>query len=131
MFEKIENYEELILPNYFPYLMNEITNTEILYFNDYIKRKFSENKIIQKLVNQFEENKNISKDIICKYWMHIYTLESVFYNDVNKELRIKKGHFYYPLIKMCYEMIKKGILEPTKKKVFRSSKISKNEYEYI
>ena len=39
-FENIEKYDELILPTYFPFWVNEITKIEILYFHDYIKRKY-------------------------------------------------------------------------------------------
>ena len=83
-------------------------------------------------MNQLEENKNISKDIICKYWMHIYSLENNFYKDANEQLRCKNGEFYFPLIKMCYEMVRKGHLTPLiKKELYRGSKIELDEYEYI
>ena len=112
--------------------MNEVTKTEILYFNNFIKLNYPKNERIQNLINQIEDHKYISKDIICKYWMHIYSLETNFYRDVNEKLRIKKGDFYYPLIKMCYEMVKKGYLNPIiNKKLYRGTKIGISEYEYI
>jgi len=112
--------------------MNEVTKTEILYFNNFIKLNYPKNERIQNLINQIEDHKYISKDIICKYWMHIYSLETNFYRDVNEKLRIKKGDFYYPLIKMCYEMVKKGYLNPIiNKKLYRGTKIGKSEYENI
>jgi hypothetical protein len=131
-FERIEKYEELILPTFFSYLMNEVTKTEILYFNNFIKMNYPNNESIQNLINQLEENKYISKNIICKYWLHIYSLETNFYKDVNEKLRVKKGDFYYPLIKMCYEMVKKGYLTPIiNKKLYRGTKLGITEYEYI
>ena len=112
--------------------MNDVTKTEILYFNNFIKLNYPKNERIQNLINQIEDHKYISKDIICKYWMHIYSLETNFYRDVNEKLRIKKGDFYYPLIKMCYEMVKKGYLNPIiNKKLYRGTKIGKSEYENI
>ena len=112
--------------------MNEVTKTEILYFNNFIKMNYPNNESIQNLINQLEENKYISKNIVCKYWLHIYSLETNFYKDVNEKLRFKKGDFYYPLIKMCYEMVKKGYLTPIiNKKLYRGTKLGITEYEYI
>ena len=37
-FDNIDNYEELILPAYFSYFMKDTTSTELLYFNEYLKR---------------------------------------------------------------------------------------------
>ena len=111
--------------------MEEITKTEIYYFNDFISREYKEKEIIN-LINQLKDNKNASKEIICKYWMRIYTLQSNFFINANEKLRQKKGEFYYPFIKMCYEMIKKKILTPViNKKLYRGSMISLKEYENI
>ena len=132
IFENIENYDELILPTYFSYLMTETTKTEISYFNEFIKRSYPQYKKIQNLINQLEENKYNSKNIICDYWLYIYSLETLFYSDINESLRKKKGDFYNPFVKMCYEMVKKGHLRPiTNKKLYRGSKIKINEYQYM
>ena len=106
--------------------------TEILYFNDYIKREYSDNVNIKNLIEQFDDSKNISKEIIYKYWMHLYSLQSDFYKDINKQLRNKKGEYYIPFIKLCFEMLRKGFLKPiTNKKLYRGANISKNEYKNI
>ena len=49
-------------------------------------------------------------EIICKYWMRIYTLEKgKFYTILNNGLKEKKFKLFLPYIKMMYEGIKKGI----------------------
>jgi len=129
-FESVENYEQLIIPNYYPHLMEEVTQTEIYLFNEYIMNHF--NKDIQDLISQIKDNRYISKEIVCKYWMRIYTLENDFFKTINKELRKKKGFFAYPLIKMCYEGIKKNILKPVyNKNIYRGSTITKEELDKI
>ena len=131
-FDKIENYEELILPTYISYFMKNTTFTEILYFNDYVKRKYSNNSNITNLIKQFDNDKYIPKEIIWKYWMHLYTLENNFYDDLNKELRNNKGEYYLPFIKLCYEMLREGYLKPViNKKLYRGAIISVNEYKNI
>ena len=134
-FDKIENYEELILPVYFSYFMNKTTLTEILYFNDYVKRKYSNNSNITNLIKQFDNNKYIPKEIIYKYWMHLYTLENKdnnFYDDLNKQLRNNKCDYNMPFIKLCYEMLREGYLKPViNKKLYRGANISVNEYKNI
>ena len=132
IFENIENYDELILPIYFSNLITEITKTEICYFNEFIKRNYLKSEKIQNVINQLEENKYNSKNIICDYWLYIYSLQTSFFSDMNSSLRKKKGDFYFPLLKMCYEMVKKGHLTPiTNKKLYRGGKIQINEYLYI
>jgi hypothetical protein len=134
-FDKIENYEELILPTYISYFMKNTTFTEILYFNDYVKRKYSNNSNITNLIKQFDNDKYIPKEIIWKYWMHLYTLENKdnnFYDDLNKQLRNNKGEYYMPFIKLCYEMLREGYLKPViNKKLYRGAIISVNEYKNI
>ena len=53
--------------------MKEVTFTEILYFNEYIKRTYSNNTVIINLLEQFDNDKNIHKEILVKYWIYIYT----------------------------------------------------------
>ena len=131
-FDKIENYEELILPVYFSYFMKETTFIEILYFNEYIKRTYSNNTVIINLLEQFDNDKNIPKEILVKYWIYIYSRQNKFYLDLNKQLRNKKGDYYIPFIKLCYEMLRKGCLKPiVDKKLYRGATIMEDEYKNI
>ena len=59
--------------------MKEVTFTEILYFNEYIKRTYSNNTVIINLLEQFDNDKNIPKEILVKYWIYIYTRQSNFF----------------------------------------------------
>ena len=85
--------------------MEEVTQSEIYLFIEYVMNHF--NKDVQDLICQIKDNRYLSKEIVCKYLMRIYTLENDFFNNINKELRKKKGFFAFPLMKMCYEGIKK------------------------
>ena len=112
--------------------MKEVTFTEILYFNEYIKRTYSNNTVIINLLEQFDNDKNIPKEILVKYWIYIYTRQSNFFFDINEQLRNKKGDYYIPFIKLCYEMLRKGFLKPIiDKKLYRGAAITINEYKNI
>ena len=131
-FDNIDNYEELILPAYFSYFMKDTTSTELLYFNEYLKRIYSDNINITNLLNQFDNNQKISKEIIYQYWMHLYTLQTDFFPNLNRQLRNKNVEYYIPFIKLCYEMLRKGLLKPIiNKKLYRGADIKKDEYETI
>ena len=132
LFDKIENYQELILPTYFSYFMKKTEYTEVLFFNDYIKRTYANNNNIINLISQFDNDKYIPKEILYQYWLHLYTLNSDFYNDLNKQLRNNKGDYFMPFIKLCYEMLREGYLKPvTNKKLYRGGDLSINEYNDI
>ena len=103
-FEKIENYEELILPIYFHKLIETITIEEIHNFNYYLC-SFEE---ARKLISQLENIPEMPVEIICKYWAKIYTLEKgKFYAVLNHGLREKKFKLFLPFVKMMYEGVKK------------------------
>jgi len=149
-FDIIENFEQLIIPSYYSYLLEDVNISEINYFNDFLSRNFLpiseididlqnqenldklENKTINKLINQIKYKK-LPKEILIKYWLRIYSLQSEFFKNLNKSLRNSnnQAYFYYPFIKLCYEGIKKGFLKSNTQEIYRCSKISKNEFEQI
>ena len=93
-FDLIDNLEQLIVPSYYTYLLEDVNLPEIQYFNDFIKQNFKkatkeELKLIkgdeallkckqnyeeiQFLINQLE-NKFTQKEILIKWWLRIYSL---------------------------------------------------------
>ena len=85
IFEKIENYEQLIFPIYYKELMEPITSEEIHDFNNYLIKNFEEEENLMKnLISQLEEIPEMPNEIICKYWIRAYTLETDFYDIVKK-----------------------------------------------
>lgn len=150
-FDIIDYLEQLIVPNYYYYLLENVNEPEIYYFNSFIRKTFlppenkeeieekiSSGKIpldlkmlnklsnsnIQELLDQIE-NKKLPKQIILKYWLRMYSIQSEFFNELNSSLRKKDKnmYFYYPLIKLCYEGVKKGFIKPYYNKIYRCSKI--------
>ena len=124
-FETIENYGQLIIPNYISYFFEDVSFSEIFYFNEYLN-KIMGNKSIVKEMN----NNNFIKISICKYWLRSYTMESDFYKNLNKDLRNNNNIYAYsPFIKLCYEGLRQGYLKPADKiTLYRGSKISIEEF---
>ena len=153
-FEKIDNIDQLIIPIYYSYLLEDVNKSEIDYFNNFVDNKFSiqtedepqylneedlfqlslklGNKKLKKLINQIKDKK-IPKEIIIKYWLRIYSSNSEFYKELNKSLRNadNQAYFYHPFIKLCYEGIRKGFLKSYNKEIYRCSNITKQEFRDI
>ena len=144
-FDLIEDLEQLIIPNYYTYLLEDVNKSEINYFNDYLIRNFlmhinldKEGKYkkgiieMSKLINQIK-NKNLPKEILIKYWIRIYSLQTKYFLNNNKSLRYKdeNAYFYFPFVKLCYEGIKKNFIKSYDKEIYRYSLISKDEFEEL
>ena len=86
-FDIIDNFDQLIIPHYYSYLLEDVNFPEILYFNSYLKKilripteeeinelektdndklkQLNGNELAQKLLNQIELKK-LLKEIIIK-----------------------------------------------------------------
>ena len=133
IFEKIENYEQLILPIYYQELIEPITSEEIHSFNQFLIKNFEDKKMeIPNLIRQLEEIPEMPNEIICKYWIRAYTLETEFYNTIKKKLQQKKSYFFIPYIKMMYEGIKnKTFQSESNEQLYRGAIISNLEIENL
>ena len=130
VFEKIENYEQLILPIYYMDLIKPITREEIRNFNQYLINTYGGE--MGELISQLEGNPGMPSEIICKYWVKAYTYQTNFYKTMKKKLQQKKGEFFVPYIKMMYEGIKNGAFKSISNvKIYRGTRISNREIEKI
>ena len=130
IFEKIENYEQLILPIYYQKLIEPIKIEEINDFNNYLMNFYGEK--MKSLISQLDNISQMPYEIICKYWMRAYTLETGFYNEVKAKLQQKKGNFLLPYIKMLYEGIKNKTFQSVyDKKLYRGAVISNHELKKL
>ena len=131
-FEKIENYEELILPIYFRKIIEPITYEEIDNFNYYLTNFGGE---IRRKIKQLENMAKMPNEIISKYWAYIYSLENNnnnFYLTLNLGLKNKKYKLFLPFIKMMYEAsIKKYFPYVQNEKLYSGGLISKKELEKL
>ena len=130
-FERIENYGTIqSLMSYFEQLKEPDPN-DIVKFNKFLVEKFKDNNI-NYLINQIEEDSLIPSEILLKYWLRLYSLESQFYREMNDCLRKKKGAEYSTLIREIYKGFRINFLKPfASQNLYRGSIISKSELNGI
>lgn len=112
-YENIELIEETFLPTYFQKKIEPPTIEEIHYFHHYLSISF-ENGEIGNLISQFENTAEMPIEILCKYWMRVYSIENgKFFKILNTELRNKRYNLFLPFIKMSYEGLKRKVFDST------------------
>jgi len=127
-FEYIDCKEKLVLPLLYKSLI-EITSTDnIVKYTEYLYNKYSINKEVNKLLNSIQNISDIPIELLSKYYVRLYTIESQFYYDINKKLRKKEKENYLLYIKILYEGIKlKSLPLASNNILYRGSKISNDE----
>ena len=97
-------------------------------YTEYLYNKYSTNEDINKLLNSIKYIQDIPIELLSKYYIRLYTIESQFYKDINKELRSNEKDKYLLYIKILYEGVKlKSLPLASNKILYRGSKISNNE----
>ena len=80
--------------------MEEYTN---LLYDTYSK----ENSNVKELLGSIKSLSNIPIEILSKYYAKLYSIDSKFHQDINRDLGLNKTEKYLPFIKALYEGIKK------------------------
>jgi len=87
---------------------------------------------IRKLLEQIIIMKNIPIEILSKYYARLFTFDSNFQRELNKDLRQNKKEKYLPYIKIFYEGVKLKSLPLSKDNLlYRGGIISNNEIDKI
>ena len=116
-FDKVDTKEKLSLHLFYKVL---IDTTEIKYIDNFTKElynKYQGNNALKTLFEPIMEAKNIPIELLAKYYIRAYTIESPFYRELNEDLRKtdnKKVSFYLIYIKYLYESIEYKIFSLVK-----------------
>ena len=132
-FEYIDNKEKLMLPMFFKSLIDDISKDNL---DNYTKKLYStyskQNNNIKQLLGSIESITNIPIEILSKYYARLYTFDSDFYRNLNKDLGTNQIDKYLPFIKILYEGVKlKSLSLANENMLYRGSKISNIEIEKI
>ena len=132
-FECVKEINQLILPLFFSDYLNIPTPKEIQSFNQFISVNSGINEDIYNLTSQIEGAKNIPIEILSKFWVRIYTIESDFYSLMNGKLLENKFQEYLTYIQVLYEGVNKKALKAkyNNNKLYRGGIISKKEYNKL
>ena len=131
-FEYIDRIEKLELPLLYQSVINLTKIDKIENYNEYLYSKYSKENNLIKLLNDINKVQNIPIELLCKYYIRLYTMESNFYKELNYDLRNKKKDNYLTFIKILYEGLKlKSLKLTTNNELYRGSKISIEEIKKI
>lgn len=127
-FEIIRNNNELILPLFYQDFFTAPSYESIYLFHNLLKENYKNNISILKLLEQIDNVYDMNT--LCKFWMRIYSEDTSFYEEMNRDLRKRKNIFkYMTFIKIFYQSLKLNIFKPLLKILYRGSSISKKEFE--
>ena len=132
-FEYIDTIDKIFLPMFFKSLIIKIPDKNLEEYTQSLYNIYSKkSKTIKKLLDQILLVKNIPIEIISKYYARLYTVNSNFQSNLNKDLRLNKKEKYLPYIKTFYEGVKSKSLKLSNDKIlYRCSNLSDNEINKI
>ena len=131
-FEYIDCKEKLLLPLFYKALIEIPSDENIENYTKFLYTTFSSKKEIHDLIGQIRDIVGIPKELLSKYYARLYTIESDFYKELNKDLRENKNDRFLTFIKILYEGVKlKSLPISTSKKLYRGSKICNDELDKI
>jgi hypothetical protein len=132
-FEYIDSQAKLTLPLFYKTLIDIEPSDKVEKYTNEIYEKYSkENKDINELLTQIKSLKDIPTELLSKYYIRAYTMESNFYTDINKDLGLNKKENHLPFIKTLYEGTKlKSLSLASNNTLYRGAKIANDEINKI
>ena len=146
-FEYIDSKQKLILPLFFKTLIENISNKDMDQYTSFLYKEFFENvqndkndkkdkddknKNVKNLLSSIQNISDIPIEILSKYYARLYSAESDFYKNINKDLRGNKFDKYLKFIKILYEGVKlKALPLANNNTLYRGAKISNDEIKKI
>ena len=134
-FEHIDNNQKLALPLFYKSLIEKAPTDNIENYTENLYTKYADSSYdLKELLNPIRSMSDIPIELLCKYYARVYTIESGFYRDINRDLREKqaKKFEYLPFIKVLYEGVKlKALNIANDSELYRGSVISYTEIDLI
>ena len=132
-FEYIDSIEKLELPLFFKSLIDKVSIDNMEEYTNQLYNTYSkDNDELKLLLGSIKSMKDIPIELLSKYYARLYTIESNFYKDINKDLGLNKKEKYLLFIKTLYEGVKlKSLSLASDNILYRASKISNEEVKII
>jgi len=118
-FDYIDSKEKLALPTSYKYLIHSTPQDNQSFF-EFLRQKYYNEKVfkskeneIKKFLDSIIDLNDIPTEVLSKYYVRIYTENSNFYRELNKNLINGNTKDYLSYIKVLYEGIKLGALPYT------------------
>ena len=111
-FEYIDCLDKLELPLLYQSIINITKIDKIENYNEYLYLNYAkEDNQIEILLNDIYKVPKIPIELLCKYYIRLYTMESNFYKNINYDLRNGAKQNNLSFIKILYEGLKLTVLE--------------------
>ena len=132
-FEYIDKKEKLVLPLFFKCLIDNISNNNLENYTNYLYEIYSKEKEeLKELLGSIMSMSNVPIEILSRYYSRLYTSDSSFHKNINKDLGLNKKDKYLSFIKILYEGVKLKSLPLSNNNIlYRGSKISNEEINKI
>ena len=132
-FEYVNGLNDLILPLTFKEFVEIPTKNEILEFNEFLLDKYQKSsRELKDLISQLLVDINIPLQILVKYWIRAYTIQSNFYGEINYILIKKLNNDFDIYIRVLYQGLKMKAIKPLiNVELYRGSLIKLKEVNYI
>ena len=133
IFEYIDSKDKLILPLLFKTLIDSIPINIMEQYTNFVYETYSKNNFeLKKLLDSIISLKKIPIELLSKFYARLYSIESNFYKDLNKELKLNKKEKHLPFIKALYEGVKsKSLPLSSDILLYLGTTISKEEINVI
>ena len=87
---------------------------------------------MKKLIDQLILEIKVPCEILVKYWLRAYTLETYFYKEMNNYLTRNAGEDFDIYIRVLYHsLLIKAIIPSIYRNLYRGAKIKTDELNYI
>ena len=132
-FECIDCKEKLVLPTCYKALIDFPQNKNIEKFNEHIFIKYAKNENINNLFKSIKSIPDIPIELLSRLYARLYTIDSDFYKDLNRDLKDNKKENYLSYIKVLYEGVKLKALPLFNQDnlLYRGSKIANIEIKSL
>ena len=120
------------MPLFFKALIDNALNENMEDYTLSLFNKYKDNLEIKLLLSRIINIPKIPIELLSKYYAKLYTIESRFYKDLNKNLILNKKEEYLPYIKTLYKGVKlKSLSLSSDKELYRGSSMNKEEINKI
>ena len=122
-----------MLPLFFKTLIENVSNENMENYTNSIYNAYSlYNNKLKIFLKQIISISNIPVEILSKYFARLYTFNSDFYKNLNKDLGVNKKDKHLPYIKTLYQGVKlKSLPLASNNILYRGAKISYEEINKI
>ena len=133
IYEMINSEKQLICPIYFNQLFNKSNDESNINFLRLIISKYSnDNNKIKEIITPLLKYSKIPIEILCKFFLRIYSLKSNFVHEMNKKLKTENCTEFTPFILVLYEALTLKIIQPfNSQNIYHASYISKQKLNYL